>query len=221
MKAFPDSIRLSIHASVDERKLPIALFPGKHSFTTPWHACCAFCVDGTMKLDTRARLSEDARFELVTKDGKPSHFQEVSSLYQWEGVDIEVTPIYPCGIIISPRCGMNQVSIQGVDMTKVKALAELNSPVILRGFSNSLPITDKHESMTDMEIFLKKGREMGPILPWKFGEVLIVKDAGDETGGLNNVLSAEPMPFHFDGLFKTIEVAGSKGETKLVPQPPQ
>ncbi|KAH6671279.1 Pyoverdine/dityrosine biosynthesis protein-domain-containing protein [Halenospora varia] len=221
MKAFPDSIRLSIHASVDERKLPIALFPGKHSFTTPWHASCAFCIDGTIKLATRATLSEDSRYQLVIRDGKPSHFQEISSLYQWKGVDINVTPIYPCGIIISPRSGMDQVSIQGIDMLKVKALAELNSPVVLRGFSTTLSKIDKDRSMTELDIFLKKGREMGPILPWKFGEILVVKDAGAETGGLNNVLSAEPMPFHFDGLFKTTKVAGPNGELKLVPQPPQ
>ncbi|KAH8657482.1 Pyoverdine/dityrosine biosynthesis protein-domain-containing protein [Tricladium varicosporioides] len=221
MKAFPNSIRLSIHASVDERKLPIALFPGKHSFTTPWHASCTFCIDGTVKLATRAALSQDSRYQLVTRDGQPSHFQEISSLYLWEGVDINITPIYPCGISISPRSELSQVSIQRVDMLKVRALAELNSPVVLRGFSTTPLETDKDKPMTDLDIFLKKGREMGPILPWKFGEVLIVKDAGAETGGLNNVLSAEPMPFHFDGLFKTVKVAGPNGKPKLVPQPPQ
>lgn len=98
-----------------------------------------------------------------------------------------------------------------IDMSKARRLAEFNSPVIFRGFQNT----------TDIDLFTLKAREMGPIMPWKFGEVLVVRDAGTENGGLNNVLSAEPMPMHFDGLFKTVAVKDEDGIERLVPQPPR
>lgn len=96
-------------------------------------------------------------------------------------------------------------------MQKIRKLAEYNSPIVLRGFKKT----------TDLPLFTAKAREMGDVMPWKFGEVLVVKDAGNEGGGLNNVLSAEPMPFHFDGLFKTTIVKDQNGEDKVVPQPPK
>jgi hypothetical protein len=222
MDAFPDGIRLSIHASLDPRKLPISLFPGKNSFTTPWHAACAVNIDGSMKFASRAVLSNDPKYEIVHKDGRLSHFQEISDLYSWNDIEIDITPIYPCGVVISPRTP-NSVplpSIQAADMLKVRALAELQSPVILRGFSMSEHAVTG-EATTDREIFAGKAREMGSIMPWKFGEILVVKDGGAETGGLNNVLSAEPMPFHFDGLFKTALIVGKDGVERLVPQPPR
>ena len=162
-----------------------------------------------MKLCHSRELLENPEYELVYRDKRPSHFQERSDLYQWDRVKIHITPIYPCGILISPR--ENDASIQDVDMKKVRALAELNSPILLRGFSGSAA----------REVFVSKAREMGSILPWKFGEVLVVKDGGAETGGLNNVLSSEPMPMHFDGLFKTAKVVREDWGEKLVPQPPR
>lgn len=101
--------------------------------------------------------------------------------------------------------------MQDIDMKKVRALAELNSPIILRGF----------EGTKSFDLFKLKAREMGSVMPWKFGEVLVVKDAGAESGGLNNVLSAERMPMHFDGLFKTAKVLGDDGVERTVPQPPR
>ncbi|PBP16616.1 hypothetical protein BUE80_DR012495 [Diplocarpon rosae] len=216
--AFPNAVRLSIHPSLNKKKLPISLFPGSNNnFVTPWHTASVIEMNGTIRLAHRSTLSADPKYELVTRRGLPSHFQEASPLYHWAGCQIDVTPLYPAGLVISPQDGPDAVSIEKVDMMKVKALAELNSPVVLRGFSS----TPSPESPTTRELFMKKGREMGPILPWKFGEVLVVKDGGDATGGLNNVLSSEPMPFHFDGLFKTIQVSDRDGSDKLVPQPPQ
>lgn len=123
----------------------------------------------------------------------------------------EVSPNYPCGLVISPTAIDESISIEMIDMSKARRLAEFNSPVIFRGFQNT----------TDIDLFTLKAREMGPIMPWKFGEVLVVRDAGTENGGLNNVLSAEPMPMHFDGLFKTVAVKDEDGIERLVPQPPR
>ena len=94
----------------------------------------------------------------------------------------EVSPNYPCGLVVSPRD--KTMSIKMIDMKKARGLAELNSPIIFRRFQNA----------TDIDLFTLKAREMGPIMPWKFGEILVVRDAGAENGGLNNVLSSEPMP---------------------------
>jgi alpha-ketoglutarate-dependent taurine dioxygenase len=124
-------------------------------------------------------------------------------------VDCEISPTYPCGLVISPK--EKEMSIERIDMKKARGLAELNSPLIFRGFQNA----------TDIDLFTLKAKEMGPVMPWKFGEVLVVRDAGAENGGLNNVLSSEPMPMHFDGLFKTTVMKGEDGTERLVPQPPR
>ncbi|KAK1710859.1 uncharacterized protein BDZ83DRAFT_766090 [Colletotrichum acutatum] len=94
---------------------------------------------------------------------------------------------------------------------QVRALSEVNSPVVMRGFTKT----------KDRELFVKKSEEFGTPLPWKFGLVLEVKDQGADTRGLNNVLSAEWMPFHFDGLFKTHKVPQADGTEKLLPNPPK
>jgi hypothetical protein len=92
-------------------------------------------------------------------------------------------------------------------MDKLRQLAEVNSPVMLRGFVGA----------GERNTFLNKAHEMGSVQRWKFGELLVVRDVSNDDvdgtrGGLNNVLSAEAMPMHFDGLFKI--VLG-------VPQPPR
>lgn len=81
----------------------------------------------------------------------------------------------------------------------------------MRGFSKT----------TDRDLFVAKSEELGKPLPWKFGLVLEVKDRGADTRGLNNVLSAEWMPFHYDGLFKTEKRTKDDGTEELVSTPPQ
>lgn len=81
----------------------------------------------------------------------------------------------------------------------------------MRGFSKT----------TERDLFVAKSEELGKPLPWKFGLVLEVKDRGADTRGLNNVLSAEWMPFHYDGLFKTEKRTKDDGTEELVSTPPQ
>ncbi|EKD13238.1 uncharacterized protein L3040_003039 [Drepanopeziza brunnea f. sp. 'multigermtubi'] len=205
--AFPDAVRISIHASHHEYKMPISLLPGKTcGYTTPWHSATAMEQDGSFHFGHRDVFDSDENYELVYRHGRPSYFRRKSELYNW-GTDVEIHPIYPCGLMITPK---GPAALQDIEMRKVRGLAEYNSPVVMRGFRDT----------KDLESFKGKAREMGTILPWKFGEVLVVKDGGAETMGLNDVLSSEPMPMHFDGLFKTkkIDVAGVE---KLVPQAPQ
>ncbi|KAL1304351.1 hypothetical protein AAFC00_000749 [Neodothiora populina] len=209
-KAFPSSIRLSIHVSEQLSKLPVSLLSRHAAYTTPWHCTCAQELDGSWRFAHQDVFSGDVSYELVVVDGRQSHYRKVSDLYDWDDVKVDIAPTHPCGLLITPSNGQN-LSMADIDMQKARGLAELNSPLVFRGFQDS----------TDRDLFVRKAREIGAVMPWKFGEVLVVKDAGTESGGLNNVLSAEPMPMHFDGLFKTISVKNSDGKERLVPQPPQ
>jgi hypothetical protein len=147
--------------------------------------------------------------ELVHKDGRPWYYRVKSDLYSWaQPVDIE--PQYPCGLIIRPK-ETESISAADLDMLKLRELAQENSPLILRGFNDT----------RNRELFVKKAEEMGTPLPWKFGLILEVKDHGTESQGLNNVLSAEWMPFHYDGLFKISKEKDADGKEVIISCPPK
>lgn len=210
---FEGHIRLSIHPSVGASKIPISLLPTEGCFTTPWHSSVAIDVNGKTHSGHRESFEADPKYELVLQNGRPSFFRERSDLYDW-GADrqIVVDPIFPCGLMIRPRASNKfKLTMADIPANKVRALAEFNSPVVLRGF----------EINGDKDAFVEKSHEFGTPLPWKFGLVLSVRDAGSESGGLNNVLSAEWMPFHFDGNFKTEKKTLADGSEALRPNPPK
>ncbi|KAJ8111436.1 hypothetical protein OPT61_g5973 [Boeremia exigua] len=208
---YPDHVRLSIHPSTGEDKISINVLPVQ-KVLTPWHSTVAIMVDGTVVAGQRKSFEEDANMELVYEDGRPSHFRERSELYQWNSsAPVTFESMYPCGIMIRPAGGAKSLSIQDIDAQKVRQLAEVNSPVILRGFAQT----------KDRDAYVAKSYEMGTPTSWKFGLVLEVKDRGAEGQGLNNVLSQEWMPFHFDGMFKTVKKTWDDGTEYLVPNPPR
>jgi alpha-ketoglutarate-dependent taurine dioxygenase len=208
---YPDHVRLSIHPSTGEDKIPINILP-IHKTITPWHSSVAFMVDGTILVGPRKTFEEDMSMELVYEGDRPSYFQERSQLYQWNcSVPVTFEPLYPCGIMIRPSENGKRLTIKDIDAQKVRDLAERNSPVVLRGFSQT----------KDRDLFVKKSNELGVPTSWKFGLVLEVKDRGAEGQGLNNVLSQEWMPFHFDGMFKTQKHVGKDGSEYLLPNPPR
>lgn len=208
---FPDHVRLSIHPSTGENKISINVLPVP-KVSTPWHSAVAIMVDGTVIAGQRKSFEEDANMELVYENGRPSHFRERSELYQWSSsTPVEFESMYPCGIMIRPSNGAKSLAIQDIDAQKVRQLAEVNSPVVLRGFAQT----------KNRDAYVAKSYEMGVPTPWKFGLVLEVKDRGAEGQGLNNVLSQEWMPFHFDGLFKTQKHTRDDGSEYLVPNPPR
>lgn len=169
-------------------------------------------VDGTVMAGQRRTFEEDPNMELVYEDGRPSYFRERSALYQWDcSRAVTFEPLYPCGVLIRPSENAKTLTIEDVDAQKVRELAQHNSPVILRGFARA----------KDRDAFLAKSYELGIPTPWKFGLILEVKDRGNEGQGLNNVLSQEWMPFHFDGMFKTEKHIRGDGSTYLVPNPPR
>lgn len=173
---------------------------------TPWHGSLLVTLDGSCMIRHRRELELNGNYEPVSKDGKPSHFREKSDLYDWENKAIIFDPMYPCGLRISVPESAN-VSFKSVDMNKLRKLAQLNSPVVLHGFHNT----------GDQQLFEDKAAEMGSIQSWIFGKILEVRDAGSETGGLNNVLSTEAMPMHFDGLFNTkVIVNNEDGQEKHI-----
>ncbi|RYP51886.1 hypothetical protein DL768_002854 [Monosporascus sp. mg162] len=210
---FRDRLRLSIHPSTGENKLSVSLLPTETAFTTPWHCSIAFRLDGTTTTGPRSEFDGNDAFELIYENGRPSYYREKTDLLTWatDKGGIISEPVYPAGLLIRPAAGPGTLSIEDVDPAKVRAIAEINSPIILRGFANC----------GDRERFVHKAGEFGSPLPWKFGLVLEVKDRGVDTRGLNNVLSAEWMPFHYDGLFKTEKRVNADGTEQLVSLPPR
>ncbi|KPM39364.1 hypothetical protein AK830_g7197 [Neonectria ditissima] len=208
---FADHIRLSIHQSTGQSKVSIGLIPTDTSFTTPWHCTIAFRLDGTVTTGHAETFRKDPRFELVLDDNRPSYFREKSEFLSCATKAVICEPIYPAGFIIRPAAGPKTMSIEDVDVAKVRALSEINSPIVLRGFTKT----------TDRGLFVNTAKELGTPLSWKFGLVLEVKDRGADTRGLNNVLSAEWMPFHYDGLFKTEDRLTEDGIAQRVSIPPR
>ncbi|KJZ69000.1 hypothetical protein HIM_11602 [Hirsutella minnesotensis 3608] len=210
---YTNHVRLSIHASVGATKLSIGLLPTTSMFTTPWHCTVGVKLDGTIVSGMRSDFEADDTMELIYENGYPSYFREKSELFDWAenkgGVTAE--PIYPSGWLIKPAKGYGAAILADINAQKVRALSEINSPIIMRGFFNK----------PKEEVMIKKSKEFGEPLPWKFGLLLKVKDQGMDTQGLNNVLSREWMPFHYDGLFKTVKEVNENGEEVTISKPPR
>lgn len=172
---------------------------------SPWHGTLLVSSDGSFSIKHRQELESDPKYELVYQNGRPSYFREKSDIYYWGNDEIDFEPAYPCGWYITAPASSG-LTFDDVDMKKLRQLGELNSPVVLRGFKET----------NNRELFEKKAEEMGTVQSWIFGKVLEVQDGGSETGGLNNVLSAEAMPMHFDGLFNTKIITDEAGNEKRV-----
>jgi hypothetical protein len=172
----------------------------------------AFMIDGTMQTAPRSHFdSKPDTFELVRDEtGTPSYYREKTDLLFWNAA-ILAEPLYPCGLLIRPADGVGALSIEDIDAAKLRALAEQNSPVVLRGFKQS----------DDRDLFIKKAGEIGTPLPWHFGILLEVKDLGEGSRGSGNSLSAEKMPFHYDGVFKVEKRAKEDGSEEVISVPPR
>ncbi|KAF4208138.1 hypothetical protein CNMCM8927_001157 [Aspergillus lentulus] len=211
-----DYVRLSIHESNGAKKLSISLVPQVRGALgyTPWHSSIAVGADGTF----RTVHAEDVRetHELVYKNGQPYYFREKSKLFNWveDGLRVKFEHLYPCGLVIRPSDvddSRPPPSIRDLPMHKVRQLSNGLSPVVLRGFRETL----------EEELYVQKASELGTILPWSFGIIQKVRDAGrtDKLG--NNVTSNEAMPMHYDGMFKFEEETDPvTGEVKRVQKPP-
>ncbi|KAH8585511.1 Pyoverdine/dityrosine biosynthesis protein-domain-containing protein [Bisporella sp. PMI_857] len=204
-----DCVRLSIHPTIAVTKFPVQLIPQQSgSFgQTPWHSSIGVGLDGSFT----AGHAEDFHktHDVIYRAGRPYYFREKSELYHWGDLKVEFEHLYPCGLIIRPLDG--SPSIRDVPMKKVRQLATNLSPVVLRGFSETL----------DESVYVAKAHEAGKVLPWTFGIIQKVKDAGVDTKMGNNVTSNEGMPMHFDGMFKFEErINPATGQSVKVQVPP-
>ncbi|CAG7943413.1 unnamed protein product [Penicillium olsonii] len=204
---YPDHVRLSIHPSSGSTKISIQVLPLAKFATTPWHSTPCFRLDGGVEYGMREIFDQNPDVELVHKNGQAWYYRYKSPLYSWPE-EVEMEPLYPCGLMIR---SLTNLSVHDVDMQMIRDLAQEVSPVILRGFKDT----------RDREIFVKKAEQMGEPLPWKFGLVLEVKDHGSDSKGLNNVLSSEWMPFHYDGLFKIEKSLDADGREVIRSKPPK
>ncbi|UKZ61479.1 uncharacterized protein TrAtP1_002745 [Trichoderma atroviride] len=150
---YKDYVRLSIHASTGAAKLSINLLPTESSYTTPWHCAVAYKLDGTTTTGRRADFDKDDSYELVYENERPSYYREKSPLLSWgtEKGGVVFEPIYPTGWFVRPANGPWSMSLDDVDVEKVRSLCEINSPVILRGFVKK----------PNKEEFSKKAEEFG------------------------------------------------------------
>jgi alpha-ketoglutarate-dependent taurine dioxygenase len=220
---FPDHVRLSIHPSTPgSNKMSISPLPTDSPvYTTPWHCAMGVRTNGTVTSGPRSEFeAAPETWELILDAAeRPSYFRErfpasQQNLYAVTGaaVPITVEPLYPSGLLIRPTVGPFAAGMADLDSIRLRALSEHNSPVILRGFRGT----------TDRDAYVAKAHELGTPTPWKFGLVLEVKDRGEDARGLNNVLSSEWMPWHYDGLFKTVtRRCEPDGLEEIVSTPPQ
>jgi alpha-ketoglutarate-dependent taurine dioxygenase len=208
--AYPNAIRLSIHESDDVNKISIAVLPlASGNPMTPWHGALVRAVNGDLTMSHALNVSA-LKYDLVFEHGKPSYFRERSPLFSWKGMDLSFTYMYPTGIIVRPAREDLKYSLQDVDMAKLRELSEQCSPVVLRGFQDT----------KKKPIFVSKAKEMGTILPWKEGDIMVVKDQMNDASDSNVTTTNEAMPMHYDGMFKLVTVKDEQGRETVTSDPP-
>ncbi|EHA26253.1 hypothetical protein ASPNIDRAFT_46788 [Aspergillus niger ATCC 1015] len=148
IKNYPGYIRLSIHPSNGLTKISINVLPRSSKPVTPWHSAPCYTVDGRFIYGWREVFDANPELELVHKNGRPWCYRFKSELYNWSS-PVAVDPIYPCGMMVTP---VNPTSISQIEMEKAQGLAHENSPVVLRGF------TDTH----DHELIAQKAESWLP-----------------------------------------------------------
>lgn len=124
---------------------------------TPWHSSIAVGVNGSFRTVHAEEVRET--HDLVLRHGQPYHFREKSDLYDFGETKVQFEHLYPCGLIIRPAGELTaKPSLRDVDINKLRKLAELQSPIVLRGFAET----------TERELFISKAHELGEVLPWSF-----------------------------------------------------
>lgn len=134
------------------------------------------------------------KFETAANaEGRPWLLREKSDLFNWPGMILDFEPLYPCGMLVKPSAGQGPYKFEDVDMKLVRRLALSTAPLLLRGFTMEV----------QKEVFRAKAGELGEIQMWPFGDIIEIRENVDMN--MNNVLTNESMPFHYDGVFKTIQ----------------
>ncbi|PHH65699.1 hypothetical protein CDD81_1785 [Ophiocordyceps australis] len=212
MAKYPGYVRLSIHPSAAYSKISVYLIPQEGRVQTPWHSALVRAVDGTITMSHAAEVS-NLTHELIFENGRPSYFRERSDLFNWPGLDVSFKYLYPTGILISARSPDQSYSFRDVPMQKIRRLATLCSPVVLRGFRDT----------TDEEVFTYRASDLGVPAPWTFGLKASIKNAHGENPDIANaiVTSNEAMPMHQDGFFFLVPKVQPDGTTTMVSSQPR
>ncbi|KAL9595536.1 MAG: hypothetical protein Q9219_006393 [cf. Caloplaca sp. 3 TL-2023] len=188
-------IRLSIHESNNVGKVTLDLFtPGSNpDFITPWHGAVAVMADASVRIVNASKVDMSKFVVATNAQGRPWLLREKSDLFDWSGMDLDFEPLYPCGMMVKPATGKGPYKFEDVDMKNVRRLALSTAPLLLRGFSMEV----------QKEVFRAKAGQLGEIQMWPFGDIIEIRENVDMN--MNNVLTNEAMPFHYDGVFKTVE----------------
>ncbi|KAI4187986.1 MAG: hypothetical protein L6R41_002451 [Letrouitia leprolyta] len=199
-------VRLSIHPSSGKTKLSVPLIPpppGGQAMT-PWHSSIAVGADGTFRTVHAASVRET--HDLVYQDGRPHHFRERSPLYDLGETQIEFEHLYPCGLVIRPTPTEGEEpepSYRSLDAKKLRQLAEIQSPVVLRGFAET----------TDRELFINSAQDIGEVSSGPSGVLQEIKE--------HYFMSSDARPMHYDGMFNIITQKDEQGKEIKIQKSPK
>lgn len=189
-RKFPEHVRLSIHGHNNAGpKFAVAISP-ENACKTPWHNCVLLRRNGKLDMMKVKDVPEDAR--VIMKHGRPWLMAEPDAdLDNWdvEG-EVKWDLTLPYGLTLEFKEG---TPLAAIDQEQVRRLALKFGVVVIRGV----------QPLEKSEEFDRGTASFGNVQSWFFGNVLTVKV--NPAVDINNVLSSEAMPMHFDGLFKLDE----------------
>jgi len=168
--------------------------PGTNpDFITPWHGAVAVLADASVRIIDASSIDE-SKFEVILNaNDEPWYLRERSELFSWPGFELDFEPLYPCGMVVKPKPRSGPYRFEDVDMKLVRRLALSTAPLLLQGFTMEVK----------KEVFRAKAKQLGEIQQWPFGDIIEIRENIDLN--MNNVLTREDMPFHYDGVFKTVQ----------------
>ena len=185
---FPQCIRLSIHGHNNTGpKFAVALSP-QLQCRTPWHNCVVLRRTGKFELMKVRDVPDDAT--VITKHGRPWMMAEPDpDLLHWDTIDGKVKweALLPFGLQLEFPPNTPLEAIPGAQLRRLALKFKLVNVRGLRTIENQQKFDDASSSF-------------GTPQSWFFGNVLTVKL--NPALDVNNVLSNEAMPMHYDGLFK-------------------
>jgi pyoverdine/dityrosine biosynthesis protein Dit1 len=75
-ESFPDSIRLSMHNTTNDKKFSFQLIPSKKAWASPWHAAVLVNADGSLETIHR-KDADPVTTRVVYKEGRPYNFEAI------------------------------------------------------------------------------------------------------------------------------------------------
>lgn len=186
---WPDALRLSIHPQMpDAPKLGIRLLDGADDWLTPWHATLLDDPGGPRLLHRR-QLDESCLVP-VLKDGRPSHFRRPRLS---EAVQMAASREWTClkPLPGNPAFGAlwdMEPGYASVDARMLVGLVRRHGLLVLRGATPG----------KDIATLAAFASSLGTPMAWPQGTVVAI---AEEDGAHSHLVSTDPMPMHWDGMF--------------------